>query len=76
MVPSLVPMMSRNTEVKYLYGYCVVAEGEDRVWTHPTEVYKNKGFFSNNGLDPLDNNKATNPAINVGPLSAHQQSAI
>ena len=38
----------------------------------PLENYKAIGFLSNTGSDPLENHKATKPAINVGPLSAHQ----
>ena len=32
---------------------------------------KNIGFFSNTGLNPLKNHKATKPAFNVIPSSAH-----
>ena len=38
--------------------------------------HKNIGFLSNTGLDPLKNHKATKPALNVGPLLAHQRNAI
>ena len=34
------------------------------------------GFLSNTGLDSAKNHKATKPAFNVGPSSAHQQNAI
>ena len=34
------------------------------------------GFLSNTGPDPLENHKATNPAINDGSLSARQRNAI
>ena len=34
------------------------------------ENYKNKGFFSNTGLGPLENHKATKPAFIVGLSSA------
>ena len=30
-----------------------------------------EGFLSNTGPDPLKNHKATKPAFNVGPSSAH-----
>ena len=39
-------------------------------------LYLNIGFSSNTGPDPLKNLKATKPAFNVGPSSAHQRSAI
>ena len=42
----------------------------------PLENHKAIGFPSNTGLDPLKNHKATKPAFNVGPLSAHQGNAI
>ena len=34
------------------------------------------GFFSNTGPDPIENHKASNPVINVGPSSAYQRNAI
>ena len=34
------------------------------------------GFLSNTGPDPLTNHKATKPAFNVWPSSAHQQNDI
>ena len=34
------------------------------------DPHKNIGFFSNTGLDPLENDKATNPAFIVGLSSA------
>ena len=34
------------------------------------ENYKAKGFLSNSGLDPLENVKATKPAVNIGPLGS------
>ena len=37
---------------------------------NPLENHKNIGFLSNTGLDPLKNHKATEPAFNLGPLSA------
>ena len=36
----------------------------------PLENYKNIGFLSNTGPDPLKNHKATKQAFNVGPLIA------
>ena len=39
----------------------------------PLKNNRNKGFLSNTGLDPLKNRKATKPAFNVGPSSAHQR---
>ena len=35
-----------------------------------------QGFLNNTGPDPLKNHKATKPAFNVGPLSAHQRNTI
>ena len=40
------------------------------------ENRKNIGSFSNTGPDPLKNHKATKPAFNVGPSSAHKRNAI
>ena len=37
---------------------------------------KKIGFLSNTGPDPLNNHKATKPAFNAGPPSAHQRNAI
>ena len=37
---------------------------------------KNKGFLSNTGPDPLENYKATKPAVNIGPLLSSQKNAI
>ena len=42
----------------------------------PLENYKNRGFLSNTGSDPLKNYRATKPAFNVGPSSARQRNAI
>ena len=42
----------------------------------PLENYKNIGFLSNTGLDPLKNHKATKPVFNVRPSSTRQRSAI
>ena len=36
-----------------------------------SENHKNIGFLSNTGPDPLNNQKATKPAFNVGPSSAN-----
>ena len=44
--------------------------------TPPLENRKNIGSFSNTGLNPLKNHKATKPAFNVGPSSAHKRNAI
>ena len=37
----------------------------------PLKNHKNIGFLSNTGPDPLENHKATKPAFNVGPSTAH-----
>ena len=42
----------------------------------PLKNYKNIGFPSNSGPDPLKNYEATEPAFNVGPLSACQRNTI
>ena len=42
----------------------------------PPVVLKAIGFLSNTGLRPLENLKATKPAINIGPSSARQGNAI
>ena len=42
----------------------------------PLKNHKNIGFPCNTGQDPLKNYKATKPAFNVGPSSAHQRNAI
>ena len=48
------------------------AEGPDT----PSKNHKNIGFLSNTGLDPLKNQKATQPTFNVGPSSARRRNAI
>ena len=42
----------------------------------PPEKSQTLGFLSNTGQDPLNNHKATKPALNVGPLSARQRNTI
>ena len=42
----------------------------------PSENHKNIGFLINTGPDSLKNHKATKPAFNVRPPSAHQRNAI
>ena len=44
--------------------------------TPPPPEKKNIGFLKNTGSDPLENQKATKPAFNVGPPSASQRNAI
>ena len=58
------------------YITCADPEGGQGVRTPPLENYKNIGFLSNTGLDPLKSYKTTNPAFNVGPPSARQRNAI
>ena len=41
----------------------------------PSEKYKNIGFHNNTGPDNLNNHKATKPAFNSWPSSAHQRNA-
>ena len=56
---------------------CADSEGGQGVRTPPPgKLQKNIAFLSNTGPDPLYNHKATNPAFNVGPLSARQRNAI
>ena len=40
------------------------------------DKFKAKGFLNHTGPDPLENNKATKPAFNVGPSSARQRNAM
>ena len=42
----------------------------------PLKNYKNIGFLSNTGPDPLKNHKATKPAFNVRATSARQRDAL
>ena len=42
----------------------------------PLENHKTMGFLCNTGPDPLKTHKATQPAFNVRPSSAHQRNAI
>ena len=42
----------------------------------PQKNYKNIGFLSDTGPDPLKNHKATKLAFNIGPSSARQRNAI
>ena len=52
------------------------SRGGQRVRT-PLKNHKNYiGFVRNTGPDPLTNHKASKPAFNVRPLSAHQRNAI
>ena len=39
----------------------------------PLEKHKATEYLSKTGLDPLENQKATKPSVNVGPLSARQR---
>ena len=57
----------------YSYHVRIQRKGQG-VWT-PAKNHKDKGFLSNTGPDPLQNHKATKPAFNVGPPSAHQRNA-
>ena len=52
------------------------SRGGDRGSDPHLENHKTIGFLSNTGLDFLKNHKATKPAFNVRPSSAHQQTAI
>ena len=54
---------------------CSDPKGGQEVRT-PLNNYKALGFLSNTGPDPLENYKATKPAVNVQPLSACQRNAI
>ena len=49
-------------------------KGGEEVRTSP-EKYKNIGFLSNSGPDPLKNHKATKQAFNVWPSSGRQPNA-
>ena len=52
------------------------SRGRDRGSGTPLKDYKNIGFLSLAGPDPLKNHKAIKPAFNVGPSSACQQNVI
>ena len=49
---------------------CADPEGTRGPDSPPLKNYKNIGFLSNSGPDPLKNYEATKPAFNVGPSSA------
>ena len=57
-------------------GPCADPEGGKGVRTPPLKNYKNIGFPSNIGPDPLKNHKATKPIFNVRPSSARKRNAI
>ena len=42
----------------------------------PLKNHKNIGFLSNTGPDPLKNDKATKPALIVGPSLARQRNGV
>ena len=52
------------------------SRGEDRGSGTSLKNHKNIGFLSNIVPDSLENHKATEPAFNVRPSSAHQRKAI
>ena len=66
-----------------MFHYCLISSmcgpiggGGGGGWWDRGENYKNIGFLSNTGRDPLKNHKATKPAFHVGPSSARQRNAI
>ena len=52
---------------------CTDPEGGGEVGLDPMENLKAIGFLSNTSPDPLENHKATKPALTVWALSALQQ---
>ena len=54
---------------------CADPEGVQEVRT-PLKNYKAIGFYNDYGLDPLEIQRATKPAFNVGPSAARQRNAI
>ena len=64
-----------SSQGKHIAHSCADLEGVQGVQT-PLKNYKNIGFLSNTGRDPLKNHKAAKPAFNVGPSLARQGNAI
>ena len=67
-----------SVHLKLIYHTCADPEGGQGGPDPPPSLkdYKNIGFLSNTGLDPLKNHKATKLAFNIVPSSASQQNAI
>ena len=42
----------------------------------PLKNHKNIGYLSNTGQDPLKNHKASKPAFDFGPSTAHQRITV
>ena len=57
-------------------GWIQRGEGGGRESGPPWKITKNIGVLSNTCTDPLENHKATKPALNVGPSSVRQRNAI
>ena len=65
-----------QVSMSLIYIMCRSRGGGDRGPDPSPEKSKKIGFFSNTGVDPLKNHKATKPAFNIGPSSARKQNAI
>ena len=72
--PSLDTRLVKTSKINK-FQHVRIQRGGQGVRT-PKENYKNIGFLSYTGPDPLNNHKATKPAFNFGPLSACQRNAI
>ena len=73
------PWQSFSVHTKSRCDVCVMCGPRGGRWSGPPPPlnnYKSIGFLSISGPDPLKNNKATEPAFNIGPSSARQRNAI
>ena len=59
----------------YLEAQKTESQNFKKVWL-ANVCHKNIGFLSNTGPDPLKNQKATKPALNVGPSLVRKWNAI
>ena len=76
--------LSSSCQEKTPFCCLPISEAQISLWIHiwgsrggtvgrdpPRKITKNIGFHCNTGPDPLKYHKATKPAFNVGPSSAH-----
>ena len=76
---AILRLMYNNKDNTYLNIYHVhgrIQRGEPGVRPAPLKNHKNIGFLGNTGPDPMENHKASKPALYVGPPSARQRNAI